>query len=155
MKTYTSLLNPHRPLNAFSFIRLFMNSYRLSKRPWHIAFNDIFIWKYWRVPTLCKYSSTHWPLVDVIVNSKVWFLNPLWRTEYWVLAAQLLSGECHRTSLMRDKRMFRYWHGAASQHVVTWCNVDPALCQNMASIGHKAFVSLLLYQCKLHQHTLG
>ena len=31
---------------------------------------------------------------------------------------------------------FRQWLGAVSQQAITWANVDPALCRQIASLGH-------------------
>ena len=70
----------------------------------------------------------------VAVILKVWFSNSLYRTIVWALAMKLLSGECHRISLM----VSQYWCrlGALRQHAITWANVGPDLCRHMVSLGH-------------------
>ena len=35
------------------------------------------------------------------------------------------------------------WLGAISQQAITWANVDPDLCHNMASLGHNELISEL------------
>ena len=47
------------------------------------------------------------PMGEEAVISKVSFSNSLYRRETWVLAVELLSGECHRTSLMRSQHWGR------------------------------------------------
>ena len=40
---------------------------------------------------------------------KVWFWNSYHRIVLWALHVKLLSGECHRTSLMICQHRFRWW----------------------------------------------
>ena len=49
---------------------------------------------------------------------------------------KILSGECHRTSLMRNQLWFRLWLGVIKQQAVTWNTVDSDLCRSMTSPGH-------------------
>ena len=44
---------------------------------------------------------------------------------------KLPSDECHKTLLMISQQ----WLGAIGQQAITWANVDPDLCRQMASLG--------------------
>ena len=44
---------------------------------------------------------------DVAIISKVWFSNLLYEIVAWTLFMKLLSGECHRTSLIINQYWFR------------------------------------------------
>ena len=48
---------------------------------------------------------------------------------------KLPSDECHKTLLMISQHWFRWWLGAVRQQAITWANVDPDLCCQMASLG--------------------
>ena len=52
----------------------------------------------------------------------------------WILAVKLLTGECHRTSLMRSHYWFQAW--CSKQQASTWANADPDLRRYMASLSH-------------------
>ena len=57
---------------------------------------------FWLLPVF-----THWFLGDILVILKILFPNSLDRILAWALIVKLLSGECHRTSLMRCQYWFR------------------------------------------------
>ena len=44
--------------------------------------------------------------------------------------------ECNWTLLMLSQYRFRQWIVAVSLEAITWGNVDPDLCNHMASLGH-------------------
>ena len=83
---------------------------------------------------------THWPLGDVAVISNVSFLK---------LTLKLLSGECHRITLMGNQQWFGLWLGAARQQAITWTNVDRTIRRHMASLGHNELTPevLMLTHC--------
>ena len=74
------------------------------------------------------------------VSLKIWFRNPLYNLLYWtttwVLTMKFLSGECYRTSLMRNKHWFRWWLGAIRQQAITLTSVEPDLHHHLTSLGH-------------------
>ena len=62
----------------------------------------------------------------------------------WVLTVKLLSGECHKTTLLNtngksrvgSQCWFRWWLGAIKRQAIIWAGVDPDICCHMASLGH-------------------
>ena len=55
------------------------------------------------------------------------FRNLIFRIVAWTFSVILLSGECHRTSLMRSQHWIRQWLGAIRQQAITWANIDLVL----------------------------
>ena len=61
---------------------------------------------------------------------KVLFSNLYFRIIPWAFTVKLLSGECHRTSLMKSQHWFSQWLGAPRQQAITWTKVDSDLSLN-------------------------
>ena len=53
---------------------------------------------------------THYLLRYIIVILKVWFWNSLYRIVSWQLAMKVVSGKCHRASVMGSQHWFKLWH---------------------------------------------
>ena len=64
------------------------------------------------------------------------FANSPYRIVAWALTVKLLSGECHRTSLIRSQYWFKSWLHAARQQAITWANADLVLDPHIASLRH-------------------
>ena len=72
---------------------------------------------------------SHWPMGDVEVILTVEFLKSLYRIVtwaiQWALAVKLLSGACHKTTLMRSQHWLFRWlsNGLLPSHYVSscWC----------------------------------
>ena len=54
----------------------------------------------------------------MMVISKVQFRNLSHKIVVWALAVKFISGECHRTSLMRSQHWFMSWLGAIRHQVI-------------------------------------
>ena len=52
-----------------------------------------------------------------------------------VALVKLPSDECNWILLMISQHWFRYWLGAVRQQAITWANVDPVFCRQMAPLG--------------------
>ena len=64
-------------------------------------------------------------------------LSLIWQCN-WLLVSlvTMLSDECQWTLLTIRQHWYRQWLGAFRQQAITWANVDPDLCRDMASMGH-------------------
>ena len=63
---------------------------------------------------------------------------------------KLLSGECHRTSLMISLQWFRWWLDAVRQQAITWANDDSDLYHHMASLCHNELtIHMIVLYCAL------
>ena len=67
---------------------------------------------------------TYWPLERCTSN----FKSVIFKIKAWALTVALLSGEYHRTSLMRSQQWFRWWLGAAGTII------NPDLYCHLASL---------------------
>ena len=84
---------------------------------------------------------TPWPLGDFKYNYR--------QVIFKLTLVKLSSDECHWTLLMIIQHWFRQWLGAVRQQAITWANVDPDLCRQMASLGlgmlaHFSYTELLV-----------
>ena len=71
-----------------------------------------------------------------VTPSILGWLNQFQWLEAWASLVNLPTGDCHWTSLIISQHWFRWWLGAVRQQAITWANVDPDSCHNMASLGH-------------------
>ena len=94
---------------------------------------------------LNKQFFIHWPLGDVALILKVYFLNSLYRIVELSLCVKLLSGECHKNSLIETQYWFSYWLASTKQQAITWANLDPDLCHHMVSLSRNDFKQLNMY----------
>ena len=73
-------------------------------------------------------SSDHCSLWEIINNLINVTSEIRCRLSLWALLLKLLWWECRRTPLMISQYIW--------QHVITWTNTDPNLCNHMASLGN-------------------
>ena len=125
-----------RPLET-NFSEIFIKIYTFSFKIMHFKMSS---GKWWSI-CLGLNVLTHWSLGDVAVDLKVEFLYSLYRRVAWALSVKLLSGECHRTSLLRSHHCFRWWLGAVRPEAIIRTYVDPDLCHHIASLGYNELKS--------------
>ena len=70
----------------------------------------------------CHRNLTYWSLWDVANNLKLSYLHRRFKLSSWAFLEELLSGECHRTPMVR------------SQHCAI---IAQDIWRYMASLGHK------------------
>ena len=95
-----------------------------------------------------------WSSADRRCSNYIWLINNFiayWGAtcirsfmSAWTLTVKLISGECHRSSLMRSQHWLRLWLGVVRQQAITWANVDPDLCHHMASLGLNELIQIFL-----------
>ena len=74
---------------------------------------------------------TLWPLEDSTVIFKLILEVDILSISWEIAFVQMLQNP-----LMMSQHWFREWLGAVRQQAITWANVDPYMCQHMASPGH-------------------
>ena len=62
----------------------------------------------------------------------------------WAFPVQLLSGNCHKNSLITSQYWLQWRLGAIRQQAITRANIDPDLCSHMGSLCFSELMTCLL-----------
>ena len=93
---------------------------------------------------VAKEVLTHWPLG--VLNES--FDKQFSSYFHWLMADVSLmkfpSDECQLTPLMISQHWFRQWLDAVRHQAIAWANIDPDLCNHMASQGQNGVYKFLL-----------
>ena len=100
------------------------------------------------------YLNQWWPslVTHICISWPQWFkslapggCDSNFKSIIFIIQSSSLSGEWHRSSLMRNQHWFRKWLGAVRQQAIAWAIVDRDLCHHMASLGHNVLKKIWLH----------